>query len=127
MRSKPVVATLLALAGLGVASSAAAHHPPRFERCKSYTLSGKIEQIVWSHPHVQLSIKAADGTTYTAVWLSPRQLNIRGIEEDTLKAGDQVTVTAGRRADDTADVPMLLSEVHRPSDGWEWSQPPQGC
>jgi hypothetical protein len=127
MRSKPIVATILLCAGLGAAGSAAAHHAPRFDRCKSFTLSGEIEQIVWAHPHVQLSIKGPDGTTYKATWLSPRQLNIRGIEEGTLKPGDRVTLTAGRRSDDGPEVPMLLSEIHRASDGWEWSQPPQGC
>jgi hypothetical protein len=38
-----------------------------------------------------------------------------------------VDITAGIRRDDVADRPMLLSYIHRDSDGWGWSQVPQGC
>jgi Family of unknown function (DUF6152) len=67
--SRPtIVASILTWAVLGVASSAVAHHPPRFERCKSLTVMGELASVTWSNPHVELSLKAEDGTAYRVVW-----------------------------------------------------------
>jgi hypothetical protein len=125
MSRKAAVASILTWAVLGVASSAVAHHPPRFERCKSLTVTGELVSVTWTNPHVELSIKAEDGTAYRVVWLSLQQLNRAGVQKDTLHAGDELVITAGTR--DGARAPILLSAIRRPSDGWEWSQPPQGC
>lgn len=120
-----VRASILALVLVGVASPAAAHHPPRFERCKSVAITGQIESVSWANPHVVLSIKSDDGTVYEAQWLNVQQLGRGGIQRDTLSVGDQVVITASTRDGDPA--PLLMSAIRRPSDGWQWSQKPQGC
>jgi Family of unknown function (DUF6152) len=120
-----VGASILALAFIGVASPTAAHHPPRFERCKSVAITGRIESVNWANPHVVVSIKSDDGTIHQALWLNVQQLGRAGIQQDTLAVGDQVVVTAGTRDGDPA--PLLMSAIGRPSDGWQWSQKPQGC
>jgi hypothetical protein len=125
MSRQATVASILTWAVLGVASSAVAHHPPRFERCKSLKVTGELASVTWTNPHVELSFKAEDGTAYRVVWLSLQQLSRAGIQRDTLHVGDELVITAGTR--DGARPPMLLSKIRRPSDGWEWSQPPQGC
>lgn len=121
-RSSALALTLLAVAG-----SAAAHHPPRYERCVAYTFEGDIERIDWSNPHVQLFIREADGTLHRLGWLDLQALRRAGIDRDTLAVGDRVIFTSGLRPDDVVERPELVSSLKRPSDGWAWSQPLQGC
>ena len=113
--------------GLGITGAAAAHHPPLMERCVISSFAGQIEQIAWRMPHVELSVRKNDGVGIRLTWLNIHQLSRVEIFRDTLRVGDQVVVTAIGRRDDLLDRPMLLSNIRRPSDGWEWSQEPQGC
>lgn len=112
--------------GLCIASAAAAHHPPMMERCYSLTFTGQVEQIAWRNPHVELFIRTDSGESRRVIWLNTRQLSWAGIDEGTLRTGDQVTVTVGTR-EDVVKRPMLLAAISRTSDGWAWSQVPQGC
>jgi hypothetical protein len=89
------------------------------------TVTGELASVTWTNPHVELSITAEDGTAYRVVWLSLQELSRAGIQRDTLHVGDDLILKAGTR--DGARAPILLSEIHRPSDGWTWSQPAQGC
>ena len=120
---------LLTCAGflaLGLAGPVTAHHPPRMERCYSLTFTGRIERIEWRNPHVRLTVVADSGESHDIVWLSLQALGRAGIGPDTLAVGDAVTVTVGTR-EDVIDMPELLAAITRTSDGWEWSQVPQGC
>jgi hypothetical protein len=112
--------------GLCIVSAAAAHHPPMMERCYSFTFTGQVEQIEWRNPHVELIIRTDSGENHRVIWLNTQALSRAGIDWDTLRTGDQVTVTVGTR-DDVVKRPMLLAAISRASDGWEWSQVPQGC
>lgn len=112
---------------LSIASVATGHHPPKMERCASFSFTGEIQRIEWRMPHVQLFIRAEDGAIHHVSWLSINQLEIAGIARDTLHVGDQVAVTTGIREDDVVERPLLLSYIHRSSDDWGWSQVPQGC
>jgi hypothetical protein len=112
---------------LGFVGSAAAHHPPKMDNCASYSFTGQIERIEWRAPHVELFIRTKEGVSRRVSWLAVNQLALAGIEEDTLRIGDQVDVTAGVLLEDTTTRPMLLSYIHRETDGWGWSQKPQGC
>jgi hypothetical protein len=97
------------------------------ERCVISSFSGHIERIEWRMPHVELLVRKNDGVGTRLTWLNIHQLSRVEIFRDTLRIGDQVVVTAIGRRDDVLDGPMLLSNIRRPSDGWEWSQEPQGC
>jgi hypothetical protein len=119
-------ASLMTLLLLGLSSTAAAHHPPRFEQCQRLTASGRIEEIAWTNPHVGLSIKTDDGVEYKIIWLNLQQLSRAGIKPGSLAVGDRVVVTAIKRSGDTRS-PLLLSEIRRPADGLQWTQSPQGC
>lgn len=114
------------LLGLGIAGGAAAHHPPLMERCYSLTFTGKVEEILWHNPHIELVIRTDSGESHRVSWLNVQQSRLAGIEMDTFHVGDSVTVTVGTR-DDVVTRPMLLAAITRNSDGWEWSQVPQGC
>jgi uncharacterized protein DUF6152 len=119
--------SISALALLFLAGSAAAHHPPRFERCKLYTIEGDVQRVDWGNPHVKLSIKAEDGATYDLIWRSIQQLTLAGVQKDAVRVGDRLTVTGSKQSEDGDHVTLLLSEVHKAGDGVQWSQPPQGC
>jgi hypothetical protein len=114
------------LAGLCLVSAAAAHHPPKMEHCESLTFTVQIEQVGWHNPHVELTIRTESGESRRVLWLNIQGLKRAGIDVDTLRAGDPVTVTVGTRGDGVP-APMLLAAITRASDGWEWSQVPQGC
>jgi hypothetical protein len=125
--NRGIFTTFALTLALGVASVAGAHHPPKMERCATFSFSGEIERIVWQRPHVELFIKTAEDETYQVSWLAINQLAVAGIDQNTLKVGDRVDITAGIRPNDVVVRPMLLSYIHRDSDGWGWSQMPQGC
>lgn len=123
-RAFAFLATIFTLSFTGLA---AAHHPPNMDRCASFSFTGQIERIEWRRPHVELVIRTDEGVAHRVTWLALNQLSLAGIERDTLRIGDEVSVTAGIRVDDVVERPMLLSYIHRESDGWGWSQRPQGC
>jgi hypothetical protein len=119
--------SISALALLALASAADAHHPPRFDRCKLYTIEGSVQSVQWGNPHVKLSIKAENGTTYDLIWRSIQQLSIAGIQKESVKVGDRLAVKGTKQSDDGDRVSLLLTELHGAPDGVQWSQPPQGC
>jgi len=123
LRTSSVFALFL---GLGFACAANAHHPPQMEHCYSLTFTGEITAVEWRNPHVTLIIRADDGGSHELVWLNPQQLGWAGIERDTIRPGEQVTVTVGTR-ENGLEQPMLLAAITRQRDDWEWSQTPQGC
>jgi len=124
---RPVISLLAVAFTLGIANMAAAHHPAKMERCESFAFTGQIERIEWRRPHVELTIRTADGASHDVTWLAINQLALAGIRQDTLRINDQVIVIAGIRPNDIVERPMLLSYIHRDSDGWGWTQRPQGC
>jgi hypothetical protein len=119
------IATFMALAALGAAQSAMAHHPPNFERCELFNVTGEITRVDWSNPHVALTVRSDEGETYELGWLNVRQLHLAGIERDRLHAGDRVAVAATRQADGRGL--SLLQEIRRLTDDWKWMRDPQGC
>jgi uncharacterized protein DUF6152 len=119
--------SISALALLSLASSAAAHHPPRFDRCKLYTIEGNVQRVDWGNPHVKLTVKTEDGVSYELVWRSIQQLTLAGVQKDAVRVGDRVVVTGSKQAENGEHVSLLLSEIHKADDGLQWSQPPQGC
>jgi hypothetical protein len=124
---RKVPGILFLLASLGAATGASAHHPPQMERCAIVSFAGQIQQIDWRMPHVELVVRANDGHDHRLTWRNIHQLAWMGIYADTLMVGDRVFVTATTLRDDTGNRPMLLNQIRRLSDGWEWVQDPQGC
>ena len=61
--NRGIVATFALALTVAVASIAGAHHPPKMERCATFSFSGQIERIVWQRPHVELFIKTAEELT----------------------------------------------------------------
>ena len=78
---------------------ASAHHSfAMFDAAKDVTLKGTVKEFEWTNPHSWLRITVTDEKTGKPVlWAlelsSPARLTTMGMHRDTVKAGDQVSVT----------------------------------
>ena len=110
----------------GATLSANAHHSldGTYDLKTEVRLEGKIVQALIRNPHSFLQIEVPDenGSTqrWSLEWVSANSLAKRGIKGDTLKGGDEVTVTMNPSRQ-TTDKRGVLKSFHRGSDGLEWS------
>lgn len=121
---------LLGLAGiLAFGMAAYAHHSlgATYEQDKEIKLEGKIAQLLLRNPHsyLQVDVPDKDGTLqrWSLEWRSTGQLGQAGIKRDTLKAGDEVVVTANPSRT-KGDFRGALKTLHRTSDGFGWGTKP---
>ena len=122
--------TLLGLAGFLVFGMAAYEHHSlgaTYESDKEVKLEGKIVQLLLRNPHsfLQIDVPEKDGTLqrWSLEWRSTGQLGQAGIKRDTLKAGDDVVVTANPSRT-KGDNRGALKTLHRTSDGFGWGTKP---
>jgi hypothetical protein len=108
MRTKRLV--LLATAGLLLAAlPLVAHHSfkAQYDESHPITLRGTITKITWNNPHVLMYLDVKDDQGKVANWelelASPNGLLSQGWKVDSLKQGDQVSVT-GFRARDSSNI-----------------------
>lgn len=87
-----MVIRLLAATLAFVASSAFAHHGwSEYDSTKELTLTGKVEQSGYEHPHgfVKLTV---NGKTWNAVLAPPSRMENRGLQRADLAPGTTITV-----------------------------------
>ena len=93
---------------LTVTAPLAAHHSisAEFDQSKPVTFTGTIKQVDWKNPHIytHVQVKNPDGTTvvYKVEGGPPNSLYRNGWRQDTLKAGDTVTVSGIRAKSPTS-------------------------
>jgi hypothetical protein len=81
---------LIALAT--VPAVALAHHGwSEYDSSKLLTLSGKIVEAGYEHPHGYIRLEAT-GKTWLCVLAPPSRMESRGLPKDALKAGASATV-----------------------------------
>ncbi|MCU1334463.1 MAG: hypothetical protein JWO19_44 [Bryobacterales bacterium] len=121
---------LLGLAGVLMFGIAAyAHHSlgATYESDKEVKLEGKIVQLLLRNPHsfLQIDVPDKDGTMqrWSLEWRGSGQLGQAGIKRDTLKSGDDVTITCNPSRT-PADHRGALKTLHRKSDGFGWGTKP---
>ena len=121
---------LVGLAGVLLFGVAAfAHHSlgATYEGDKEVKLEGKIVQLLLRNPHsfLQIDVPEKDGTMqrWSLEWRSSGQLGQAGIKRDTLKAGDDVVITANPSRT-KGDNRGALKTLHRTSDGFGWGTRP---
>ena len=94
---------------------------------KEVRLEGKILDLLLRNPHSFLQIEAADENgimqRWSLEWRSSGQLGQQGIRRDTLKVGDEVTITINPSRT-PGDHRGALKTLHRKSDGFGWGTNP---
>ncbi len=83
---------VLAAAILTLASSALAHHGwSEYDSSQPLTLTGKIVEAGYEHPHGHVRL-ATPGKTWFVVLAPPTRMENRGLPRDALKPGNSATV-----------------------------------
>jgi hypothetical protein len=114
-------------AALLVIGAASAHHSfgATYEVSKEIKLDGKIVQFVYRNPHSFVHIEAPDPAgvmqRWAIEWGGTAQLTGQGVNRDTLKVGDHVTVM-GRPSRVPGEYRVLMVNLVRPSDGFTWGR-----
>ena len=104
---------------------ALAHHSfsAEYDSTRKVELTGVVTQFVWRNPHsfMKIDVSEKDGSTkgWILEWGSVSQLSQGQVTRTSLKPGDTIVVT-GQPARDGAAPRVLIENVKRPSDGWEW-------
>ena len=101
IRSYLIVASLL---GAGV--PVVAHHSfAAFDQSREVTVKGRVVEFQWTNPHAWLMVKGKTANGPDEEWsfemISPSVLRRNGWARNTLKPGDEVTVTANPAKDGT--------------------------
>jgi hypothetical protein len=114
------ITTLLAVAPLFAHHSFAATY---FEDQRA-TIQGTLVEFVYRSPHSLVTVDVTEPATHelvrwTVEWASNSRLGREGVNADTLKPGDQVTILGhpGRTAGEHR---LHMWGITRPSDGWKW-------
>ena len=100
-----IVAILTALAVfLLISGPASAHHSmSMYDRSHDTSFKATIIEFNWSNPHSQITFNATDEHGNIEKWVAegpgPNRLANHGWSKDTLKPGDQVTITGNRNKD----------------------------
>jgi hypothetical protein len=116
--------------GLGMfllVASLSAHHSfsAVYQTKEEVKLEGKLVQFSIRNPHSFIFIEAPDkeGTMqrWSLEWGGAAQLAGQGVNQQTLKVGDHVVVTA-RPSRTPGEYRALVQTLDRPSDGFTWGR-----
>ena len=88
---------LAAAAVLALAAPAMAHHSfAMFQNDKTVSLKGTVKEFEWSNPHAWMHMVVVNEAGKPEEWAfemaSPFQLISKGWKQDSVKAGDQITM-----------------------------------
>ena len=91
-------AAAVALLAASLFQTALAHHSTaEFDQSKTVTIKGTVKEVQWTNPHsfIQVLVPGKDGKTVQwAVEIGSPSINYDlGWKKDSLKPGDQVTMT----------------------------------
>jgi hypothetical protein len=98
MKNRLFLAFVGAISALVLSVPLAAHHGVTgFDRDKTISLKGSVVSWAWANPHCFLKIDFKDDHGNVIYWLGettgPQDLENLGWSRDSLKPGDEVTVT----------------------------------
>lgn len=111
MRSSALV---WAFALLAMSTSVAAHHSPAaFHRTKKVTLMGTVKAFRWQNPHTWLEVDVPNEKGVVETWgvemTSPTFLIRAGWKNNSVKAGDKVTVVVNPVRDPVTKAGIFIS------------------
>jgi hypothetical protein len=88
----------IVISGLAAVPVVVAHHSwsSNYDASKTVAVTGVISRLVFRNPHssIALNVRNDEGETeqWTIEWGSPQGLRERGMEQNTLRAGDALRV-----------------------------------
>src|SRR5215469_15209862 len=102
----------LALGALLLAVLTFAHHSTAiYDLVHGTIITGVVTKFNWENPHVHIALDVTGENNETEHWTaeteSPSTLSRLGWNKQSLKPGDQVTVTGGRAKDNTFRIRAL--------------------
>ena len=112
---------LMLLAGV----AAYAHHSyaATYDTSKEVKVTGKLVQFSYKNPHSYVTVQSNDAKgavqRWSVEWAGTSQLSARGITQDTLKINDSIVIV-GRPSRVPGEFKLLLVNLTRPSDGFQW-------
>jgi hypothetical protein len=119
------LAILIIAVTLFAATAAFAHHSygATYDTSKEVKLEGKLVQFVYRNPHSFVHIQAPDqngvSQRWAVEWAGTTQLNNTGINRESLKVGDEITIV-GRPSRVAGEYRLLMVTLKRPLDGFTW-------
>jgi hypothetical protein len=105
MKAKLLAVTIAGLGLLLCSVPMLAHHSfaAEYDSAKPVTLTGTVTNVEWMNPHARFYIDVKDEKGETANWElelgSPNGLMRQGWTRNSLKKGDQVTITGSLAKD----------------------------
>jgi len=89
----------------GIAPAVAHHSTAMFDYSKEKKLTGVVRAFQWSNPHSFIQVLVADAQGIQQEWSiecgTPTQMAMTGWSKDTLKRGDEVTISIAPLRDGT--------------------------
>lgn len=110
---------------LAAAGRVTAHHSfaATYQADDRIEIEGTVKELVWRNPHsfLRIDVTEDDGTirTWSLEWTSANRLAGTNLTQTTLRPLD-VVIATGSPARNPESPRMLLRQLRRPSDGWEW-------
>lgn len=109
MKIKSLAPSAFLIGILMIASPAFAHHAWRgFDKANQTTLKGIVKEFDWSNPHVWITLEVKDDKGGVEKWSaggpSPSRLANAGWDKNTVKPGEEITITGARGNDGSREV-----------------------
>ena len=126
---RTVIRIFALTAVLAGATAAYAHHSfgATYEVSKQLKVEGKLVQFIYRNPHSFVHVEAPDAEgamqRWAVEWGGTAQLAGAGVKRDSLKVGDKVVIV-GRPSRVRNEYRMLMVNLVRPSDGFQWGRNP---
>lgn len=107
----------------GVAAYAHHSYAATYDTSKEVKVTGRLVQFQYKNPHSYVTVQANDPKgavqRWSVEWAGTSQLSARGITQDTLKINDNIVIV-GRPSRVPGEFKLLLVNLTRPSDGFQW-------
>jgi len=109
MKRKAIYALALALSLIAVSAPMFAHHgTAAYDLSKTVTVKGRVTKFSFINPHCQVYFDVTNDKGVAEQWqaelTSPNHLMRTGWTKETLKPGDDVTITGYRTKDGTNSI-----------------------
>jgi hypothetical protein len=113
----------IALLVPGAGSLLAHHSYAEYDRNAPVTLEGTVRNVQWANPHITLQFETEEKGVYSIELSAPSVMIRSGIEQSTfVKTGDRLLITGSVNRNPEKKILTIVREIHRPSDGWEWTR-----